>query len=45
MIHSLPDYMKELILAGIVELDPNEEDDLMPAFFAYRMRKIPGTSF
>ena len=45
MIHSLPEYMREHILSGIVELDPNDEDDMLPAFFAYRMRKIPGTFF
>ena len=43
MIHSLPGFMSDQILGGIVELDPTNEDDLLPAFFAYRMRRIPGT--
>ena len=43
MIHLLPGYMSDQILGGIVELDPSNEDDMLPAFFAYRMRRIPGT--
>ena len=42
MINTLPGYMSDQILEGIVELDPNNEDDMLPAFFAYRMRRIPG---
>jgi len=36
--------MAEAILSGIVELDERDRDDMLPAFFAYRLRKIPGTS-
>jgi hypothetical protein len=42
MIDSFPGYMSEQIFAGIPELDPRDDNDLLPAFFAYRMRKIPG---
>ena len=42
MIDSFPGYMSEQIMAGIVELNPRDDDDLLPAFFAYRMQKIPG---
>ncbi len=34
--------MAESIFTGIVELDPRDQDDMLPAFFAYRMGKIPG---
>jgi hypothetical protein len=39
---TIPFFMAEAILGGIVELDPRDRDDMLPAFFAYRMGKIPG---
>ncbi len=35
--------MAEAIMNGLVELDERDRDDMLPAFYAYRLRKIPGT--
>ena len=42
MLWSLPQRMIDLITFGIMELDPRNEDDMLPAFFAYRQLHIPG---
>jgi len=39
---SLPESYKVIIYKGIPDLNSNDRDDLFPAFFAYRMGKIPG---
>jgi len=41
-MNNIPIFMAESILTGIVELDPRDRDNMLPAFFAYRMHKIPG---
>ena len=42
LIWSFPQQMVDRIVFGIVSLDPNNEDDMLPAFFAYRQLHIPG---
>ncbi len=43
MIWSLPEFMINSTIVGIAELNPRNQDDMLPAFYAYRMCKIPGT--
>jgi hypothetical protein len=43
-VTSLPMTLKRAICAGIPELDPANRDDLLPAYLAFRMGKLAGTS-
>ena len=37
-----PDEVKSAIIIGIDQLDRSDIDSLLPAYYAYRMGKIPG---